>query len=32
MVGGLFLILTLVASALVRFLERKLPSSGIPLR
>lgn len=32
MVGGLFLILTLIASALVRFLERKLPSSGIPLR
>lgn len=32
MVGGLFLILTLLSSALVRFLEGKLPSGGIPLR
>lgn len=32
MVGGLFLIVTLVASGLVRFLEKRLPSSGIPLR
>jgi polar amino acid transport system permease protein len=32
MVGGLFLVLTLVSSALVRLLESKLPGGGIPLR
>lgn len=32
MVGGLFLILTILSSLLVRFTERKLPKDGIPLR
>lgn len=32
MVGGLFLVLTLLSSSLVRFLEKRLPKSGIPLR
>lgn len=32
MVGGLFLILTLASSGLIRFLEKRLPNSGIPLR
>lgn len=32
MVGGLYLILTLVASAGVRFLDQNLPKIGIPLR
>lgn len=32
MVGGIYLILTLVASAGVRFLDTRLPKEGIPLR
>jgi len=32
MVGGLYLIMTLVASALVRYLDVRLPKRGIPLR
>jgi len=32
MVGGLFLVLTLVAAWLVRFTEAKLPKGGIPLK
>lgn len=32
MVGGLFLVVTLLSSALVRFLEARLPKAGIPLR
>jgi polar amino acid transport system permease protein len=32
MVGGLYLILTLVASAAVRYLDMKLPKTGLPLR
>lgn len=32
MVGALYLILTLAASALVNYLDRKLPKEGIPLR
>lgn len=32
MVGGLFLILTILSSLLVRFTEAKLPKDGIPLR
>lgn len=32
MVGGLYLILTLVASAAVRYLDRRLPKQGLPLR
>ena len=32
MVGGLYLILTLVSAQLVRWTERKLPKEGIPLR
>jgi polar amino acid transport system permease protein len=32
MVGGLYLILTLVSSQIVRFTERRLPQQGIPLR
>ncbi|MEX2543160.1 MAG: ectoine/hydroxyectoine ABC transporter permease subunit EhuD [Trueperaceae bacterium] len=32
MVGGLFLILTILSSLLVRFTEQKLPKDGIPLR
>ncbi|MDZ7707025.1 MAG: ectoine/hydroxyectoine ABC transporter permease subunit EhuD [Trueperaceae bacterium] len=32
MVGGLFLVVTLAASSLVRFLDNRLPKSGIPLR
>ncbi|HEY9280185.1 MAG TPA: ectoine/hydroxyectoine ABC transporter permease subunit EhuD, partial [Eoetvoesiella sp.] len=32
MVGGLYLILTLVASAAVRYLDTRLPNEGIPLR
>lgn len=32
MVGGLFLILTILSSLLVRFTEKKLPKDGIPLR
>lgn len=32
MVGGLYLILTIVASTLVRFAENRLPQDGIPLR
>lgn len=32
MVGGLYLIMTLVASAGVRFLDRALPKRGIPLK
>lgn len=32
MVGGLFLVLTLASSTLVRFIEKRLPNSGIPLR
>lgn len=32
MVGGLYLILTLLASLLVRFIDMKLPKSGIPLK
>ncbi len=32
MVGGLFLVVTLVASSLVRFLDNRLPKTGIPLR
>jgi polar amino acid transport system permease protein len=32
MVGGLYLILTLVASAAVRYLDQKLPKTGLPLR
>ena len=32
MVGGLFLILTLVSAWVVRFVERRLPNDGLPLR
>ena len=32
MVGGLYLILTLVASAIVRFVDMSLPKTGLPLR
>jgi len=32
MVGGLYMVMTLVASALVRFLDVKLPKEGLPLR
>jgi polar amino acid transport system permease protein len=32
MVGGLYLILTIIASALVRLADTKLPKRGIPLR
>jgi polar amino acid transport system permease protein len=32
MVGGLYLILTLVASAIVRFVDSRLPKTGVPLR
>ncbi len=32
MVGGLYLILTLVASGAVRFLDNRLPKQGIPLK
>jgi len=32
MVGGLYLVLTLVASAIVRLVDRRLPKQGIPLR
>src|SRR5690606_15917795 len=32
MVGGLYLILTLVASGAVRYLDRRLPKQGIPLK
>jgi polar amino acid transport system permease protein len=32
MVGGLFLVVTLLSSALVRFLEARLPKDGIPLK
>jgi polar amino acid transport system permease protein len=32
MVGGLFLVLTLFSSWLVRVLERRMPNDGIPLR
>lgn len=32
MVGGLFLVLSLVSAWLVRVLERRLPQAGIPLR
>ncbi len=32
MVGGLYLILTIVASAVVRFVDTSLPKRGIPLR
>lgn len=32
MVGGLFLVVTLASSALVRYFDKRLPKSGIPLR
>ncbi len=32
MVGGIFLITTLISSALVRFVESRLPKAGIPLK
>ncbi|TAL52386.1 ectoine/hydroxyectoine ABC transporter permease subunit EhuD [Pandoraea sp.] len=32
MVGGLYMILTLFASAAVRYLDRRLPKRGLPLR
>ena len=32
MVGGIYLVLTLVASAGVRYLDVKLPKIGIPLK
>jgi polar amino acid transport system permease protein len=32
MVGLLYLILTLIASAAVRYLDERLPKRGIPLR
>jgi polar amino acid transport system permease protein len=32
MVGGIYLILTLVASAIVRFVDVNLPKAGVPLR
>lgn len=32
MVGAIFLIVTLISSALVRFVEARLPKDGIPLR
>ncbi len=32
MVGGLYLILTLIASAAVRFVDVSLPKTGVPLR
>lgn len=32
MVGGLYLVLTLVASALVRLIDNSLPKTGLPLR
>ena len=32
MVGGLYLILTILASALVRYIDNNLPKRGIPLR
>lgn len=32
MVGGLFLVMTLLSAWLVRFAERKLPKDGIPLK
>ena len=32
MVGGLYLILTILSSLLVRFAERRLPKDGIPLK
>ena len=32
MVGGLYLILTLVASAVVRLVDKSLPKTGLPLR
>lgn len=32
MVGGLYLILTLLASAAVRFIDKSLPKTGVPLK
>lgn len=32
MVGGLYLVLTILAAQLVRFTERKMPQDGLPLR
>ncbi len=32
MVGGLYMILTLVASGIVRYIDLKLPKTGLPLR
>ncbi|WP_340109719.1 ectoine/hydroxyectoine ABC transporter permease subunit EhuD [Pikeienuella sp. HZG-20] len=32
MVGGLYLILTLIASAAVRFIDKSLPKTGVPLK
>lgn len=32
MVGGIYLILTLVASSIVRFIDIKLPKTGLPLK
>jgi polar amino acid transport system permease protein len=32
MVGGIYLVLTLLASAIVRFIDLRLPKTGLPLR
>jgi polar amino acid transport system permease protein len=32
MVGGLYLVLTLVASAIVRVVDMSLPKTGLPLK
>ncbi|MFA5595565.1 MAG: ectoine/hydroxyectoine ABC transporter permease subunit EhuD [Trueperaceae bacterium] len=32
MVGGMFLVMTIISAGLVRFVEKRLPKAGIPLR
>ena len=32
MVGGLYLLMTLIAASAIRLLDRKLPAQGIPLK
>ncbi len=32
MVGGLYLVVTIISSILVRIVEKRLPKAGIPLR
>ncbi|NLY64768.1 MAG: ectoine/hydroxyectoine ABC transporter permease subunit EhuD, partial [Alcaligenaceae bacterium] len=32
MVGGIYLLLTLLASAGIRYLDKRLPKEGIPLK